>query len=224
MLHIKNISKQYDRAGKTFAAVDNISLNMAEGDFISIIGRSGSGKTTLLNMVAGLLSPTGGDISFDGVNPFVLGDRAMARFRNCNIGYVPQGKSLLANLTALDNIRLPFYLAPRAGACLEKARALLNEMGLPYLAGSYPQSMSGGEMRRVAIARALINNPKLIIADEPTSDLDLETTHEIIALLKRLNATGTAILVVTHDLELARCGGQVFKMAGGRLEYPLKQR
>lgn len=218
MLQIKNVSKQYTRAGKNFAAVDNLSLNMQAGEFVSIIGRSGSGKTTLLNMIAGLLTPTSGEITFNGVNLFTLGDSAMARFRNCNIGYVPQGKSLLSNLTAVDNIRLPYYLTARKGGCLEKAHALLNEIGLGHLAESYPKSLSGGEMRRVAIARALINAPKLIIADEPTSDLDLETADEIIALLKRLNAQSTSILVVTHDLELARCGGRIIKIAAGRLE------
>lgn len=217
LLQIKNVSKQYARAGKTFAAVDNVSLEMRAGEFISIIGRSGSGKTTLLNMVAGILTPAAGEILFDGASLFARNDYEMARFRNFNIGYVPQGRSLLSNLSALDNVRLPFYLAPRQGDCMAKANKLLCELKLEHLADSLPKSLSGGETRRVALARALINDPKLLIADEPTSDLDLETATEIIGLLKRLNAQGTSILIVTHDLELACCGCRVINIALGRL-------
>lgn len=218
LLSVNHLRKQYLRGGKTpFWAVDGVSLNMAPGEFVSIIGRSGSGKTTLLSMIAGLLTPTSGEILFNGINPHQLSDAALSSLRNEHLGCLPQGYSLLPNLTALDNVSLPFYLQKRAGRCAARARGLLAEVGLAGLEDAYPAEMSGGEMLRAAIARALINEPRLLIADEPTSDLDADTAAEIMELLLRVNRQGTALLIVTHDLGITRFSSRVYRLASGKL-------
>lgn len=219
LLSVSGLRREYVRAGKPFAAVDNVSFAMDQGEFVSIVGRSGSGKTTLLGMAAGLITPTGGEVRLDGHLLDALDDTALSRLRNQVIGYVPQGTSLLPSLTALDNVRLPRFLAQgnSCGDATERALALLEAMGAAYLRDAYPQDMSGGEMRRVAIARALINAPKLLIADEPTSDLDGQSAAEVMRLLSHINAKGAALLVVTHDTELARIAGRTLTMASGRL-------
>lgn len=218
LLEIKNLRKDYLRGKQTFSAVNNVNLAMHEGEFICIMGKSGSGKTTLLNMIAGLLTPTQGKITFNETNLFALDDNAVSAFRNQNIGYVPQGSSLLPNLTALENICLPFYLSPRSEKqCQIDAHNLLEKAKISYLRDAYPANMSGGEMRRVAILRALICQPKLIIADEPTSDLDEESSAEIMQLLTDFNQQGTALLIVTHDNDVARYSQNVYKMAAGKL-------
>lgn len=219
LLAVKRLYREYTRAGKCFAAVDRVDFAIERGDFASIIGRSGSGKTTLIGMVAGLISPTDGEVVLNGQNIAMLGDAEASRMRNDVLGYVPQGSSLLPALTALDNVRLPHYLADTSGTgdCAEKALSLLQEMGVAYLRDTYPADMSGGEMRRVAIARALINDPQLLIADEPTSDLDEESAEEVMRLLSRVNSQGTAILAVTHDMELARIAKRTITMSAGKL-------
>lgn len=219
LLSVTNLRKEYVRAGKTFAAVDNVNFSMAEGESVSVTGRSGSGKTTFLGMVAGLISPTNGEIVLDGHSIAALSDAEASRLRNESIGYVPQGSSLLPALTALDNVRLPHYLANanRPGDCAEKALSLLEEMGVAHLKEAYPSDMSGGEMRRVAIARALVNAPKLLVADEPTSDLDEESSREVIRLLARVNVQGTALLMVTHDLDFAAVAKRTLTMSAGKL-------
>lgn len=219
LLSVTNLRREYVRAGKTFAAVDNVSFSMAEGESVNIIGRSGSGKTTFIGMAAGLISPTNGDIVLDGHDMAALSDTEASRLRNEVIGYVPQGSSLLPALTALDNVRLPHYLADskRSGDCAEKAFSLLEEMGLAYLKDAYPSDMSGGEMRRVAIARALVNSPRLLVADEPTSDLDEESSREVMRLLARVNDQGTALLMVTHDLDFAAVAKRSLTMSAGKL-------
>jgi putative ABC transport system ATP-binding protein len=168
-------------------------------------------------MIAGLLTPDAGEVFFDGVGPYSLDDPARTAWRNRTLGYMPQGASLLSNLTALDNVRLPFHLQPRRGESLEKARELMNVLGISRLEKSYPSALSGGETRRVALARALMNSPELILADEPTNDLDAETAREMAALLAALNGRGCAFLVATHDRELGRLG-RTLEIANGRLQ------
>ena len=191
---------------------------MAQTDFITIMGKSGSGKTTLLNMIAGLLTPTQGKITINGTNLFELDDKQVSAFRNQNIGYIPQGSSLLPNLTALENIRLPFYLTKRENqSSLNYALELLEKAKIGYLKDTYPANMSGGEMRRIAILRALICRPKLVIADEPTSDLDEESSAQIMALLTEIHQQGTGLLIVTHDNDVANYSQRKLKMSSGRL-------
>lgn len=218
LLDIKNLRKDYQRGEQTFSAVNNVSFSMAENDFICIMGKSGSGKTTLLNMIAGLLTPTQGKIIIDGTNLFELNDQQVSAFRNQHIGYVPQGSSLLPNLTALENIRLPFYLTKRPNqSTLNLAKQLLEKAKVADLQNAYPANMSGGEMRRIAILRALICQPKIIIADEPTSDLDEESATEIMQLLSDIHQQGTALLIVTHDNDVASYSQKIVKMSSGRL-------
>ncbi|MDR2604273.1 MAG: ABC transporter ATP-binding protein [Desulfovibrio sp.] len=216
-LEIRHLTKHYRRGRTHFDAVSNVSFSLADGAFVCLTGRSGSGKTTLLNMLIGLLSPDSGEILVDETNLFLLDDRQRSDFRNARIGYIPQGRSLLGNLTALDNARLPFHLRRRSGDSLQKARELFAQVGIPHLENSYPAQLSGGELRRVALARALINSPELILADEPTSDLDIETAQEIFALFSSLNAQGVTFLAATHDVELSRRGSAIWEMHSGRL-------
>ena len=218
MLEIKNISKSYNRQGKDFFAVKDVNLNISDGDFIHIIGRSGSGKSTFLNIVAGLLSADKGSLSLDGTNYMELSDEEKSEFRNKNIGFIPQSPALLSYLNVLENIRLPYDMYEKEGDSEGKARYFLNELGLEHLAKSYPKELSGGELRRIIIARALMTEPKILIADEPTSDLDIEATKEVMDLLKKIKEKGTTVLVVTHELDTLKYGKKVYTMSEGILE------
>ncbi|MCM0647592.1 ABC transporter ATP-binding protein [Clostridium swellfunianum] len=218
MLELRQLKKTYERTNmSSFTAVENVNIKIMPGDFISIIGRSGSGKSTILNMIAGLLRPTDGKILINGYDLWSMNDTAMAKIRNSKIGYIPQGPSLLSNLSILDNVRLPFCFLHKKGSGIEPAMALLEEIGLKDLAERYPAELSGGEMRRAAIARALINNPEILIADEPTGDLDDETTKEVMKLFYDINCNGTTILMVTHENEIATLGNRLFIMSSGKL-------
>ena len=217
MLEIKNISKSYNRQGKDFFAVKDVNLNISDGDFIHIIGRSGSGKSTFLNIVAGLLSADNGTLLLDGTNYLELSDEEKSKFRNKNIGFIPQSPALLGYLNILENIRLPYDMYEKEGDSEGKARYFLNELGLEHLAKSYPKELSGGELRRIIIARALMTDPKILIADEPTSDLDIEATKEVMDLLKKINEKGTTVLIVTHELDTLKYGKKVYTMSEGVL-------
>jgi ABC-type lipoprotein export system ATPase subunit len=215
LIQLKRVYGGDDVASLT--AVDNVNLNVKPGDFVSIIGRSGSGKSTILNMIVGLLRPTSGKILINGADLWSMNDKNMAKMRNSKIGYIPQGFSLLSNLTVLDNVRLPFFLAQREGNCTQRAMNLLEDMRIQNLAKRYPAQLSGGEMRRTAIARALINNPKILIADEPTGDLDEETTKEVMKLFTEIYCKGITILLVTHEYDITSYGNRVFTMSSGKL-------
>ncbi|MDR2304155.1 MAG: ABC transporter ATP-binding protein [Treponema sp.] len=217
MFELRELSKEYKRGGRVFNAVNRVSLSVEPGDFISVTGRSGSGKTTLLNMGAGLLTPTRGSVFFEGKDIYTLGDKEISFLRNEKIGYVPQGQSLLSNFTVFDNVCIPWFLFKREGHVEGRAFILLEKVGISHLASSYPKELSGGEMRRAAIARALINNPRLLIADEPTGDLDVETTAEIMRLFSRIAQEGTAILIVTHELDTLDHGNKTYSMDAGNL-------
>ena len=217
MLEIKNISKTYNRQGKDFFAVKDTNLNILDGDFVHIIGRGGSGKSTLLNIVAGLLSADKGTLLLDGTNYLELNDEEKSKFRNKNIGFIPQSPALLGYLNILENIRLPYDMYEKEGDSEGKARYFLNELGLEHLAKSYPKELSGGEIRRIIIARALMTDPKILIADEPTSDLDIEATKEVMDLLKKINEKGTTVLIVTHELDTLKYGKKVYTMSEGVL-------
>lgn len=218
MLELKQLKRIYERDDiSPFTAVDNVDLSVMPGDFVSIIGRSGSGKSTMLNMIVGLLRPTSGRVLINGADLWSMNDENMAKVRNLKIGYVPQGLSLLSNLTILDNVRLPFYLYKREGNDIELAMNLLEEMRIQNLVQKYPAQLSGGEMRRVAIARALVNNPEILIADEPTSDLDEETTKEVMKFFSEVHSKGITILMVTHEYDITSYGNRVCTMVSGKL-------
>jgi putative ABC transport system ATP-binding protein len=217
LLELRHLKKEYLRENTSFAAVDDVNVSIGEGERIYITGRSGSGKSTLLNMIAGLLEPTSGEIVFEGRELSNLGDEDLSFLRNSRIGYIPQGRSVLANFSVLDNVKLPFYLYKRHENPTERALRLLEQVGILHLAKTYPAELSGGELRRVAIARSLVTEPRLLIADEPTGDLDPETTEEVIKLFAQVSRdNGVAVLLVTHDESVAR-GGRHFSMDSGRL-------
>ncbi|MDE6185068.1 MAG: ABC transporter ATP-binding protein, partial [Lachnospiraceae bacterium] len=177
LLQCVQVTRQYRQKGKVLCtAVKDASFDIYKDDFISIIGRSGSGKSTLLNMIAGLLCPTAGTILIEGNDVWASDERKIALLRNFKLGYIPQGTSLLGNLTAIDNVRLPYFLYKRKGDGVKRAKELLERVGLKGYENRYPSELSGGEMKRVAIARALMNDPVLLLADEPTADIDEETT------------------------------------------------
>lgn len=217
-LVISNLEKKFILGDRTVTAVNNVNLNVSDGDFISIIGRSGSGKSTLLNMISGLLVPTGGEIILDGKDISKISDEELSYLRNSEIGYIMQGKSLLQQLTVIENILLPFYLYKREGDPLNRARKLLEQIGIAHLENAYPSKLSGGELRRVAIARALINSPKILLADEPTSDLDRRNTLEIMKLFQEISGNGTSIIMVTHELDTIGYGNRVLQMDEGLLK------
>ena len=217
VLEVKNLCKEYMRGSQPFYAVDHVDFSMDKGDFVSIIGRSGSGKSTMLNLIAGLLDPTEGTVTISGKCLTGMNDEELSSVRNTVLGYVPQGQTILSNLSVLDNVRLPFYFSKREGESTARAMELLEHVGIGHLAESLPKELSGGEMRRVAIARALMCSHELLVLDEPTGDLDPETTAEIMELLQKIAAEGTAVLMVTHELDTTTYGNRTYVMDRGRL-------
>lgn len=216
-IEISNLTKEYKRNNMVFRAVDEVSMEVEKGDFISIIGRSGSGKSTLVNMISGLINPTQGEIKFDGIDISSMDDNEISAFRNSRIGYIMQSNSILTNLSVIDNVRLPFYLSKRTGDSYVIALELLKKVGIENLAESSPKHLSGGELKRTAIARALINDPDYIIADEPTSDLDEQTTAEIMLLFKTIAEDGKAVITITHEHNNINFGNRLFEMDSGKL-------
>lgn len=218
ILNIENLVKEYVRGDNTFKAVNNVNIKVNKGDFINIIGRSGSGKSTLLNMISGLLKPTDGDIYVDGENICKKNDKEMSEFRNKHIGFVPQGTDLINNLNVFENILLPFYLHKHEGDSYGRCNHLVDILGLNEIKYMYPKHLSGGEIRRVLIARALINDPKILIADEPTSDLDIQNTKEVMEIFKNLNSNkNITIILVTHELDTLSYGKSIYTMSEGKL-------
>jgi ABC-type lipoprotein export system ATPase subunit len=224
LISMRNVSRDYVVDTRTIVTpVRNSSLDVQRGAFIMIIGRSGSGKTTFLNLAAGLIRPTAGEVYIDGANLWKLSDGEQSRLRNKAVGFVFQYPSLLASLTALENVVMPACLARRNGNTnpYDRAAKLLGRMGLSDRAHAYPKHLSSGEQRRVVIARALMNKPEILMADEPTSDLDVQTEREIMSMLRDINKSGVTILMVTHGLDLISYANRVLKMEDGELA-PLK--
>lgn len=218
MIRVENVTKNFTRNNKDFDAVHDASLQVEKGSFAAIIGHSGSGKTTLFNMIAGLINTNVGKIFIDDCDITSMSENEKASFRNKNMGYILQGGSLLNNFTILDNVCMPAYLSSENGEFKERAMALLDQIGLKEFANEYPSNLSGGEIRRVSIVRALLNNPKVILADEPTSNLDPENSHKVMQLLQDISKTGTTVLLSTHELEYLSYVDTVFKMEKGALK------
>lgn len=220
MLSCRGLKKTYLAERGEVAAVAGIDLDVEAGRFAAIIGRSGSGKSSLMAMIGGLSRPSDGTVSVDGTDIWSLSDDALASFRNGTIGFVFQFASLLPTLRLIDNVALPAMLATtRAnGEAYVKASSLLSRLGLREHLDAYPSEVSAGEQRRAAIARALINDPALILADEPTSDLDEQTEIEIMDELLGVNRElGTTLLLVTHNLDLAEQAEQIVHIADGAI-------
>lgn len=218
MIKVENLTKKFTRNGRDFDAVRNVSLEVKKGEFAAIIGHSGSGKTTLFNMIAGLIAPLSGKIYIDGSEITAMAENEKAVFRNQNMGYVLQGQSLLNNFTILDNICMPAYLSSNSKEFRERALELLKQIGLEEFSKEYLSNLSGGEIRRVSIVRAMLNQPKVILADEPTSNLDPENSHKVMQMLKDISAQGTTVILSTHELEYLSYVDTVFKMNQGKLE------
>ncbi len=217
VVSVKNLVKEYIRGGRSFRAVDDVEFEIERGDFVNIIGKSGSGKSTLLNMLAGMITPTSGEIVLDGNNITDKNDKEISEIRNEIIGFIPQISSTLPYLNVIENVCVPFFLYKREGDPYEKAMLILDKLGISELAKSYPKELSGGELRRVLIARAMINDPVIIIADEPTSDLDVENTKEVMTLLKNINDEGVTLLIVSHELDTLSYGKKAYTMQSGKL-------
>lgn len=217
IVSVNNLNKSYNNGFRSTEAIKNVSLDIESGDYINIIGRSGSGKSTFLNLLVGFLKPDSGVVKIDGSDIARLNDQEISLLRNTTLGYVPQNSSLLGNLSIIDNVRLPHFLAEREGDGVDRGNFLLQEVGLGDFSEMHPAQLSGGEIRRVLIARALMNQPKLIIADEPTSDLDSETTNEVMDLFTKLNEQGTTLIIVTHELSTLKYGKRVLTMKEGHL-------
>ena len=221
MISLKKVTKTYpiDR-NKTFTAVNEVNLMVHKGEFIVITGRSGSGKTTLLNLIAGLTFPTSGEVLFDRMELWRLPDAEQALLRNQKIGFVFQFPSLMPSLNVYENVLLPsLFWKGRPGKDVQgRAKNLLEEVGLSDKLASYPRQLSAGEQQRVVVARSLINSPELLLADEPTSNLDEQTEHEIMALLKQIHQQRQiTILLVTHTTELIPYGTRSLRMASGEI-------
>lgn len=218
LLSARDVRRYYDLDGAPVHAVRGISLDVAAGEYVAVVGPSGCGKSSLLHLLGGIDRPTTGHVRFRGDDLYAMRDRALTAFRLRHIGFVFQRFYLVPILTARENIELPLAEAG-AGAAERRTRAaeLLRYVGLAGRERHRPSQLSGGEQQRVAIARALANRPQLVLADEPTGELDAHTGAEIIALFERLNADGTTLLVVTHDEDLARAARRVVHLRDGEI-------
>ncbi len=220
MLSCENVGKIYSTRRGSVAAVEGMDLDVPEGQFVAIVGRSGSGKSSLMAMMGGLSRPTHGAVRIQGTNIWELPAHRLAEFRNRKIGFVFQFASLFSTMRIIDNVALPALLDRRCDLEGAYARAdeLLCRLGLAEYTDAYPHEISAGEQRRAAIARALINAPALLLADEPTSDLDAQTEIEIMSQFRDLNRDrGMTLVIVTHSLTLAEQADRIFHIANGRL-------
>ena len=221
VVELHDVSKIYTLDKKrSVTAVRGINLSVAKGDFFVITGRSGCGKTTLLNLISGLTGPTSGEVLLDDVEVWKLSDLEQSLLRNRKIGFVFQFPSLMPALTALENVALPTIVEGKEdrAAVLERAKNLLVEVGLGDKIDAYPRQLSAGQQQRVVVARALINHPEILLADEPTSNLDEQTEHEIMGLIQQIHSQrGITILLVTHTEELVPYGTRSLRMAGGEI-------
>lgn len=223
LIECRDLLKVYPVDGQDFHAVDGVSFAVEEGDFVAILGHSGSGKTTLLSLIGGLARPDRGQVLIAGRDCWAQSDTELAVMRNATIGFIFQFGSLIPTLTALENILLPLSFAAtrlREQESLDLARELLDQVGLTEKGNAFPAQLSGGQQRRVAIARAFINRPRIILADEPTGDLDEETERDVLKLFRHYNeSVGTTFLVVTHNSQLTDSQNQprTFAMKTGRL-------
>ena len=218
MLELRKLSKTFHLGGQTVKAVDNVSLKIDDGGFIAIMGSSGSGKTTLLNLMGGLDQATGGHIFYDDLALSQLKPAELARYRNKVVGFVFQSFNLLPIYTALENVMLPMiWTGRKRKERKERAQELLKMVGLGERMKFRPVQLSGGERQRVSIARALANEPKLVLADEPTGNLDSKTGDKIIDMLSQLNKElGVTVVMVTHDPRVGKRADGVVKMEDGR--------
>lgn len=213
-----DLTKKYRRGEHEFDAVAQANIALYDSEIVSIIGPSGCGKSTLLGMMTGMIRPSGGKILLDDKDLASCSDNEWADIRNQTLSYIPQGSSLLNNLNILDNICMPIYLSKKTNAIHQKASELLEKVGLCGAEYEFPSNLSGGEVRRVAILRSLINDPKMLIADEPTGSLDPESAKIIMELFREISSNGVSILISTHDYEFLNYSHRTYKMNQGLIQ------
>jgi putative ABC transport system ATP-binding protein len=217
ILDVHKITKTYYNGQKKLTVLDEVSFSLERGDTFSIVGPSGSGKTTLLGLCAGLDLPTEGFVSLEGRELFSLSEDQRAEVRNRHVGFIFQSFQLIPTLTAVENIMVPMELSGLKGA-RERAKNLLDRVGLNDRGHHYPAQLSGGEQQRVSLARAFSNDPSILFADEPTGNLDEETSEKVVKMIFDLNQeNGTTLVMVTHDLELASQTKRVIRLKGGKI-------
>ena len=220
----RNLQRDYDMGGEVVHALRGVDLAMRKNEFVAIMGASGSGKSTLMNLIGCLDSPTAGEYWLNGHRVSELGDDELARIRNKEIGFVFQTFNLLPRATALHNVELPLvYAGVAAKDRQERAKVALQKVELSERMSHRPNELSGGQRQRVAIARALVNNPSILLADEPTGNLDSKTGQEIMALFERLHKTGNTIVLVTHEADVAAFAYRTIHIRDGRVEDDVRR-
>lgn len=220
MLEFNNISMTYDKNKDDKLVLNNISIKIENNSYVVLYGQSGSGKSTLLSIAAGLMKPTCGSVVIDGQNIYDISKKDRCKFRNLNIGYLPQDSSLLNSMSVLDNVCLPSYIYNRKDdikKIYEEGKKLLEYVGMDRYIDELPANLSGGEKRRVEIARLLINKPKYIIADEPTANLDEKNIMAILDILKKVNKDYASVLISTHDLRFLEETKNIYNIKYGKL-------
>ncbi len=219
MINLKNIEKCYGTGLNTFKALDEVNLEIKKGEFVAVIGASGSGKSTLLNIIGCMDSPTDGEYYFENENVLKKSFKDLAAFRNKKIGFVFQAFNLADDCTASENIEMPLgYAGIKKSERKRRVKEMLEKVGLSDKAKSYPRQLSGGQQQRVAIARALINNPDLILADEPTGNLDTHNAGQIMELFKKIHSeSDRTVIMITHNPELAEQADRIIKITDGRI-------
>lgn len=219
LIEIKNVTKRYHKGDETITPLDAVSLNIEQGEFISLMGSSGTGKSTLLNLVASIDTPDSGNIVIDGVDITRLSRSKLANWRAANMGYIFQTHNLVPVLTAYENVELPLLLLPMSrNERRRRVEIAMDAVDLLDRSDHYPRQLSGGQEQRVGIARAIVTHPKVVVADEPTGDLDPDTSDQILDLLKRLKEQlGVTLLMVTHDADAAEIADKRFRLNYGKL-------
>jgi lipoprotein-releasing system ATP-binding protein len=219
LLEVRDLYKSYGSGPAKVEVLKGIDLTVEAGDTVALVGPSGAGKSTLLHIMGTIDRPSTGDILFDGEDVFRLSDQPLAAFRNRSIGFVFQFHHLLPDFSALENVMMPFLIGGgQKKLAAEKARALLNDVGLSHRIAHRPGELSGGEQQRVAIARALVLSPRLLLADEPTGNLDMKTSEEVHALLYSIQQqSGISLVIVTHNEKLAAGMGRTVRIVDGRI-------
>ena len=217
MIHLQGVSKRYGMNGVTVTALDSVSLHVAPGEFVVVLGPSGSGKTTLLNLIGALDTPTEGSIRVNGVELSALSQPERFKFRRETVSFVFQTFNLFPSLTALENVEFALDLAPNGHQPRARAAEVLASVGLADRMAHFPHELSGGEQQRVAIARALATGNPILLADEPTGELDFHTGVQILDLLEQQAENGKTVLVVTHNREISRMADRVIELSSGRI-------